>query len=115
MNLHFYKLDDFNQAGLDLEPFTCQICSGSGEYEDDICHGCGGDRVQVDAIKTAFPDRIKIQVDPELPESFDECDNSQRPESHIEWWFKPFVITVNGGYMVRCLDGGAWDRPSVVG
>lgn len=101
-----------------------------------------------------------VLINPQLPEDFDNTDNSVRPESHEKWWYRPYIITgsideldkfyadrdddytqeqperwaearkewENIGrkkwlesypsgirYMVRCLDGGAWDRSTNYG
>jgi len=98
-----------------------------------------------------------IAINPDLPEGFDQCDNADRPPSHMAWWGKPYIVTERGlieyydeavrrlsglniemtytrqewddrqaesrkgwlqaypdgvRYDVRCLDGGAWDRPT---
>ena len=51
-------------------------------------------------------------VDPKLPKYFDATPNGERPESHQKWWFHPYLVTSGGGYVLRVLDGGAWDRSS---
>lgn len=56
-----------------------------------------------------------ICIDPNLPTDFDSKDNSLRSKLEIEhWWNRPFIRTgmFEGGYvyMLRALDGGAWDR-----
>jgi len=57
-----------------------------------------------------------IQIDPELPEEFDMTPNDERSEAEIEeWWDVPFVESRGNGYVVRCLDGGAWDRATTKG
>ncbi len=33
-----------------------------------------------------------IPVNPELPEGFDSTPNGQRPDSHHEWWYRPFIV-----------------------
>ena len=78
-------------------------------------------------------DRAAIPVNPQLPEGFDCTPNSERPESHDQWWFKPFIVTVGFSgdesqrsrwmnawpagtrFDVRMLDGGAWDRSTCKG
>lgn len=73
-------------------------------------------------------------VNPALPAGFDGTPNEQRPESHLLWWGRPYVVTYSWAQMatlgssaadrdkwysawpsgtrydVRCLDGGSWDR-----
>lgn len=64
-----------------------------------------------------------IPVDPMLPENFDDTSNELRLGRHLAWWDVPFIITHRSDdpkflehwpsgttYVVRCLDGGAWDR-----
>jgi hypothetical protein len=64
----------------------------------------------VSSANDAFP------VDPALPEGFYETPNDDRSDAEIaEWWDKPYAVTVDGAYDVRCLDGGAWDRPTFYG
>lgn len=78
----------------------------------------------------------EIPINPTLPPDFDNTPNDRRPESHREWWFRPYIVTYKcplrtqtvGGealwkhdwpegvrYDVRCLDGGAWDRSTCHG
>ena len=57
-----------------------------------------------------------IWLDPKLPEDFDSTPNDARPESHMQWWCVPYIVTSpadewsSESFVVRCLDGGAWDR-----
>lgn len=32
-------------------------------------------------------------VNPELPPMFDNTPNGERPESHHDWWERPFIVT----------------------
>lgn len=74
-----------------------------------------------------------IKIDPRLPKNFFATDNATRP--HSPWWDVPFILTqgyfgpdtaesreawlrawpTGTRYDVYCLDGGAWDRPTVWG
>jgi len=61
-----------------------------------------------------------VPVNPVLPRRFWDTDNRRRPRS--PWWDRPFVRTEPnehwpGGlrFDTCCLDGGAWDRPTVWG
>ena len=76
-----------------------------------------------------------IPVNPKLPEGFDGTPNEERPASHDEWWARPYVCIYpcpyeqgseylarwlkawpsGNRYDTHCLDGGAWDRPTVWG
>jgi hypothetical protein len=74
-----------------------------------------------------------IPFNPKLPANFDNAANDRRPASHRRWWNRPFISTEICGeadpfytkwlqawplgirYEVRCLDGGAWDRPTCWG
>lgn len=39
-----------------------------------------------------------------------------RPAAEIRaWWRRPYIITRENGFVVACLDGGAWDRPIEIG
>lgn len=78
--------------------------------------------------KNLFP------VDPPLPDDFDDTPNEDRPEWQTEYlWDRPYIQTIEFSgspkyknqffeswpdgkrFDVRCLDGGAWDRPTVWG
>jgi len=61
--------------------------------------------------------RAVLVIDPDLPPSFDDTPNEERSEAELStWWMKPFAITRPDGHLeVRCLDGGAWDRPTNYG
>lgn len=69
-----------------------------------------------------------IAINPVLPERFDDTPNDMRDDRARAWWGVPYVVTYRdtspafvrawGGpvrYDVRCLDGGAWDRSTVLG
>ena len=59
-----------------------------------------------------------IPINPALPDDFDGTPNHERPDSHTQWWYKPFIVTASGqskSYAVRCLDGGAHDRSTLMG
>ena len=66
-----------------------------------------------------------IPVCPALPAAFSHTDNEKRPKAHRLWWDTPYIEIYLGTdqewlkswpsgarYDVRCLDGGAWDRPT---
>lgn len=75
----------------------------------------------------------EIPINPKLPKNFSSTPNEQRPPSHMKWWGQPYIQTQvhfmnedgraewlkawpsGTRYDVRCLDGGAWDRPTVWG
>jgi hypothetical protein len=54
--------------------------------------------------------KVRIPINPVLPEDFDATPNEKRPESHHVWWFRPYLVSRGDEYDLRCLDGGAWDR-----
>ncbi|MGB3222960.1 MAG: hypothetical protein WBB23_09175 [Desulforhopalus sp.] len=73
-------------------------------------------------------------VDPPLPKRFSDTPNEDRPDWQEELWDRPYIErqecfanTLEGKeswfkawptgirYDVRCLDGGAWDRPTAWG
>src|SRR5690348_9693118 len=59
----------------------------------------------------------RIPLDPKLPDAFDYTPNEERSKEELdEWWDKPFGVTMEDGRIdVRCLNGGAWDRPTHLG
>lgn len=82
---------------------------------------------------------MSIPVNPKLPANFGFTPNEKRPPSHMRWWDRPYIETSSWDQMrterstdadrakwyeawpsgtrydVRCLDGGAWDRPTCWG
>lgn len=60
---------------------------------------------------------IDLPVDPELPPNFEHTANEDRPKAEVDtWWLRPFAQSrPDGTFDVRCLDGGAWDRPTYYG
>ncbi|MDB6020799.1 MAG: hypothetical protein JWQ04_656 [Pedosphaera sp.] len=69
-----------------------------------------------------------VPVNPVLPNGFSHTANQGRPSRHLAWWCVPYIETETGDhpgfvkcwkgntrYDVRCLDGGAWDRPTCWG
>lgn len=59
----------------------------------------------------------RIPIDPKLPANFDNTPNEKRSKKELdEWWDHPFGISQpDGKITVRCLNGGAWDRSSLLG
>lgn len=49
--------------------------------------------------------------------SFYDTANERRSETELStWWMRPYAVTQPDGRLdVRCLDGGAWDRPTFYG
>jgi hypothetical protein len=78
----------------------CQNCE-ENKYGDEILYGkkpiyCHG-----------------ISIDPKLRVNFDITPNEKRSVTEMKrWWNNPFVESHGDRYDVRCLDGGAWDRPT---
>ena len=57
-----------------------------------------------------------ILIDPPLPLNFDSTAKDGRPYEQREVLERvPYIVTGNPKVMVRCLDGGAWDRSSCKG
>lgn len=63
--------------------------------------------------------REGILINPVLPEQFGCTPNEDRPGSHDPYWDRPYIQVASrpdGDHVVvRCLDGGAWDRPTMLG
>ncbi len=59
----------------------------------------------------------RIPLDPELPHGFHDTPNEDRSKADLDaWWDKPYGVTLPDGKIdVRCLNGGAWDRPTHLG
>ena len=59
----------------------------------------------------------RIPLDPKLPKAFDATPNEDRSKSQLDlWWDRLYGITRSDGRIdVRCLNGGAWDRPTHLG
>ncbi|HGU8982145.1 TPA: DNA-binding protein, partial [Escherichia coli] len=59
----------------------------------------------------------RIPLDPALPKNFDCTPNEKRSKAQLDaWWDHPYGVTEpDGKILVYCLNGGAWDRPSVLG
>lgn len=36
---------------------------------------------------------MPIPINPDLPPEFDATPNDARPESHRQWWFRPYIVT----------------------
>lgn len=61
-----------------------------------------------------------ILINPALPEDFFNTPNGERsPQEISEWWDIPIILTEKNDngvrYDVWCLDGSAWDRPTLHG
>ncbi|MEG2568523.1 MAG: hypothetical protein RSA84_20185 [Acinetobacter sp.] len=57
-----------------------------------------------------------IPLDPKLPANFDITPNDKRSKNQLDtWWDHPYCITHDGAFLVYCLNGGAWDRPTLFG
>lgn len=58
-----------------------------------------------------------VLIDPAAPPSSD-IPNESRPMGEVmAWWRLPYIITrgIAGSCDIHCLDGGAWDRPTMIG
>ena len=57
-----------------------------------------------------------VIVNPNLRDGFDSTDNASRPALETEDWFGLPYIAYNGSvWHIRCLNGGAWDRSTLIG
>ncbi|EQB8044673.1 hypothetical protein ACV1CZ_20010 [Aeromonas caviae] len=57
-----------------------------------------------------------IPVNPAVPPARDIPNEERSVEELMFWWRQPFLEWhKNGHWEIRCLDGGAWDRPSFLG
>ncbi|EDN2416872.1 DNA-binding protein [Salmonella enterica] len=57
-----------------------------------------------------------IPLNPKLPANFDITPNEERSKAQLDaWWDHPYCVTYNGKFLVYCLNGGAWDRPTMLG
>lgn len=58
-----------------------------------------------------------LPIDPDLPPDFFNTPNAFRSDEDIaQWWLRPFAQrNQSGGFTACCLDGGAWDRPTIYG
>jgi hypothetical protein len=69
-----------------------------------------------------------VPINPVLPADFGNTNNDDRPDRHRVWWDVPYIEVYESNhpkfveawpegarYDVRCLDGGAWDRPTCWG
>ena len=57
-----------------------------------------------------------VLINPLLPDAFDTEPLHSRLQYHIDKWYHvPYILSDNGFYTVRCLDGGARDRSSLKG
>ncbi|EKF1022614.1 DNA-binding protein [Escherichia coli] len=51
-----------------------------------------------------------------MPKNFDCTPNEKRSKAQLDaWWDHPYGVTQSDGkIVVFCLNGGAWDRPSML-
>jgi hypothetical protein len=56
-----------------------------------------------------------VFIDPVLPDNFwTEPMESRAPEHMKHWENQPFILNEDDFYKAWCLDGGAWDRPTLI-
>lgn len=56
-----------------------------------------------------------VFIDPVLPDDFWTAPIEERSPEHMKHWEgQPFIITDDDFYKALCLDGGAWDRPTLL-
>lgn len=54
-------------------------------------------------------------IDPVLPDDFWTAPIEERSPEHMKHWEgMPFILTDDNYFKAYCLDGGAWDRPSLI-
>jgi len=57
-----------------------------------------------------------IPVNPADPPARDIKNDERETEELILWWRQPYLQWNKRGHLeIRCLDGGAWDRPTFIG
>jgi hypothetical protein len=57
-----------------------------------------------------------MKIDPKTPEEFYNMAIEDMPSEVIEaWWEVPYIQKRGDYFAVLCLDGGAWDRPTLKG
>ena len=57
-----------------------------------------------------------VIVNPVLRDDFDNTPNESRDPQETEDWFGlPYIIFNGEIWHIRCLNGGAWDRSSLIG
>jgi excisionase family DNA binding protein len=80
-------------------------------------HDSGLKTFQIDSYDYQAEDCIQgIFINPVLPENFWTEPLEERTEEDMRLWQDlPFIISDNDFYKVYCLNGGAWDRPSLIG
>lgn len=78
---------------------------------DHVVRLCAGFKIIVEG------DDGKLPLNPKFPPNFNDRANEDRSSEELAvWWDRPFVeVSEDGRYHVRCLDGGAWDRPTSYG
>ncbi|WP_421927164.1 hypothetical protein [Neoaquamicrobium sediminum] len=74
--------------------------------------------VNIDGQQFEAEDAIEgILINPVLPDGFHSTRNEARPQSHARFWNRPYIEVREHAdgrdVTVRCLDGGAWDRPTL--
>jgi len=90
-------LIDASTAGFDCptcgRSVTAFLYAGRTEYECDECD-YGIIDIHADYITGKVPEVVDgVPVNPVLPRHFDQCDNSERPDSHREWFNRPYIVT----------------------
>ena len=73
-------------------------------------------KFEVDGTEYQARDYIDgVLIDPVLPDNFwTEPLETRSPEHLKHWKNQPFIIGGDAYYKAYCLDGGAWDRPSLL-
>jgi hypothetical protein len=57
-----------------------------------------------------------MKIDPKIPEEFYNMAIEEMPKEVInQWWEVPYIQTRGNYFAVLCLNGGAWDRPTLLG
>jgi hypothetical protein len=65
---------------------------------------------------TAKDAKEGILIDPTLPAHFYSKAIAERSAVEVEKWEGlPYIVSAQQGFRVECLDGGAWDRPTLWG
>ena len=58
-----------------------------------------------------------VLIDPVQAPEWDIRNEERPPYEIYAWWRRPYITTnnMNAPFDVYCLDGGAWDRPTMIG
>ncbi len=109
---------DTDHAARDYDAwFRGQVQASIDDPRPNVSDEAAREASRLARVRVSERHAAALTLDPVLPKRFYDTPNEDRSTLELDqWWDVPYAVTQPDGALdVRCLDGGAWDRPTFYG